>query len=506
MKRLSSLVLAGILMFAFYAPSYANFDKCNCDITPVVYVPGFGDTIYKNLDKEEPASIFPPETDAILEAVPDLLVAVLGGLLVGNDDVFGKYASKAVNKMLGSLACNPDGTAPENTGADSNEISDDTHKMPAFAPEDGMDEGYFKFHYDWRLSPIYNAELLNEYINDVKELTGHDEIILVCHSQGNTIMTSYLHLYGSKGIEKLVCLSPAFQGLSLIGSLFKKEISVSHKGDELEEYLKGIMGFEDAQSQLIVSVISLINSYGLIDFALNYLQGILDTQLDRVFDECLIEVFGTMPGLWAFVPAEDYEEAKAAMFGDSDEYAKVIEKADYYYENVQKETVNLLKKAKKSGTDIVISTGYNISTIPVSAAEASHGDYLIDTKYMSLGATCSAITGTLGDNYTQAKTACRHNHISPENTIDASTCAFPEYTWFVSGNGHNDFGDDYCEFIEWAIRYNGQPTVHSSADYPQFMAESQGDISPAKEPAPADSRSDEEIIFTAATELIKESI
>ncbi|MBE6770682.1 MAG: alpha/beta hydrolase [Ruminococcaceae bacterium] len=505
MKKIFSIILAGILMFSFYAPSYANFDKCNCEMTPVVYVPGFGDTIYKDLDKEEPVKLFPPETDAILDAVPDLLVAVLGGLMVGNDDVFGTYASKAVNSMLSGMACNSDGTAPENTGADSNEISDDTHKLPAFTPESGMDEGYYKFHYDWRLSPVYNAELLDEYIKEVKNLTGHDEIVLVCHSQGNTIMTSYLHLYGSNGIEKLVCLSPAFQGLSLVGSLFKKEISISNKGDALEEYLKGIMGFEDAQSQLIVSVVSLINSYGIVDFALNYLQGILDTQLDKVFDECLINVFGTMPGLWSFVPAEDYEDAKTAMFGNNEEYAELIEKTDYYYENIQKETVNLLKKAKKNGTDIVIAAGYNISTIPVSFGEASHGDYLIDTKYMSLGATCSSITGTLGENYKQSNTACRHNHISPENTIDASTCAFPEYTWFVSGNGHSDFGDDYCEFIEWAIRYNGQPTVRSNTDYPQFMAESQGNIAPAEKPAPADTRSDEEIIVTAAIELIKGS-
>ncbi len=505
-KRCLSLILTVILIFTFCVPGFASSKKCRCSMTPVVYIVGFGDAIYKDLDTDEPVSVFPPEGDAIAKAIPELLVAV-SSLLVGNNDGFGKYASKAVNKMLGGLACNPDGTAPENTGIDPMGKLTDNHKLPAFAPEDGMDEGYFRFRYDWRLSPVDNAKLLRKYISEVKKITGHNEIILAAHSQGNTIMTTYLQLYGSKEIEKIICLSPAYQGLSLIGSLFKREISISHKGDALEEYLRGIMGFESAQSQLIVSVISLINSYGIIDFALNYLQGVLDDELDKVFDECLIDIFGTMPGLWAFVPPEDYEDAKKAMFGNNiGQYSEIIKKTDYYYEKVQTKTVNILKKAKSNGTDIVIAAGYNISTIPVTASQATHGDYLIDTANMTLGATCSSITGTLGDGYKQAKKSCGHNHISPEKTIDASTCAFPEYTWFFSGNGHNDFGDDYCRFIEWAIRYNGQPTVRSSKNYPQFMAESEGDIAPATANKVIDDRRDEDIIVTSAFTLIKESI
>lgn len=506
MKKALSLTLTLILMFTFCAPAFAG-NSCNCDMTPVVYIPGFGDPIYKDLDKEEPVSVFPPESDAITSAVPDLLKAVLGGLLIGNEENFGTYAMKAAEAMLGDAACNPDGTAPENTGIEPVEpLVYDTHKLPAFAVEGDMDEGYFKFYYDWRLSPIDNAKLLRDYINEVKTLTGHREIVLACHSQGNTIMATYLQLYGSKGLEKIICLSPAYQGLSLIGSLFTKEVSISHKGDALEEYLKGIIGFEDAQSQLIVSVVSLINSYGIIDFALNYLQEVLDDQLDRVFDECLVDILGTMPGIWTFVPAEDYEEAKAAMFGDDEKYTELIEKTDYYHDNVQTKVDSLLKKAKANGTDIVISAGYNISAIPVTVSAASQSDFLIDTEYMSLGATCAPITQTLGEDYTQAKTRCGHNHVSPENVIDASTCVFPEYTWFISGNGHNDFDDAYCEFIEWAIRYDGQPTVRSDKLYPQFMKITDDGLFPADGEITVETRSDEEIIITSAAALVKESI
>lgn len=502
MKKVISILLAAVIVFSVCVPAFANDDKCDCGMTPVVYVIGFGDALYKNIDTGNRESLFPPETDVILKSVPDLLAAVCC-LLVGYNDGFGTFVSKGANIMLEELACNPDGTAKAGTGVKPMDPIVDTHQLPAFAPEDGMDEGYFKFHYDWRISPIDNAKLLDEYISQVKDVTGHDEIVLAAHSQGNTIVMTYIEIYGTDGIEKLVCLSPAYQGLSLVGSLFTKEVNVANKGNDLVEFLKGIMGFKDSQSKLIVSLVSIINSYGIIDAILNALQNTLDSELDKVFDECLIDVFGTMPGLWAFVPAEKYEDAKATMFGDDEKYAEIIEKTDYYYENVQTKTVELLTEAKENGTDIIIAAGYNISTIPVTCDDAVHGDLLIDTKYMTLGATCAEIADTLGDGYTQAETSCGHNHVSPENIIDASTCAFPEYTWFIKGNGHSDFEEDYCEFIEWAIRYDGQPTVRTEEKYPQFM-EKDG-LAPVSPETETDSRSDEEIFFSSIVGLIQES-
>lgn len=476
MKKLLSVFLALSMIFTLCAPAFSFSDECDCGMTPVVYVVGFGDPIYSDVENE--ISAFPPDGSAIVSALPSLLTAVFAGLLIGNNDVFGKYAAKAANEILGDLALNSDGTAPENTGIEEQyPLFIDTHRVPAFGENDyEMSGGYFKFHYDWRLSPLYNAELLNDYIEEVKELTSHSKIVLAAHSQGNTIVTSYLHLYGSESIEKLVHLSPAYQGLSLIGSLYTREIDVDGKGEALGIFLEGIMGEDNG----VVSLVSFLNKIGFLNGILGWLQGVLDSQLDIVFEESLIDIFGTMPGLWAFVPAEDYEQAKEMMFGDNEKYDAVAELTDYYYENVQTKTVDILKKAQADGVEIIIFSGYNISTIPITSYEASHGDLLIDTKYMTLGATCSNINSTLGDGYVQAKTDCGHNHISPENYIDASTCAFPEYTWFIKGNGHNDFGDEYSELIEWAIRYDGQPTVHSDEAYPQFVEVTESGIAAVK--------------------------
>ena len=505
MKRIISIILAAVLMLSFCAPAFAA-KSCRCGHTPVIYIPGFGEPIYNGLDSEEPVSVFPPSGEAIAAAVPDLLVAVTGGLLAGNDRIFGTFAIKGANKMLGAAACNSDGNAPENSGVEFDGIEEDLHKIAHTLTDEDIDDKYFTFLYDWRISPVDNAKLLRNFVNEVKSATGHSKVSFTCHSQGNTVLTSYLALYGSKNIDKIVCLSPAYQGLSLVGALFTKKISLSGKGDAFEEYLKGIMGYEDAKSQLICSVVSLINSYGLVDFALNYVQGMLDSQLDRVFDESLIDIFATMPGLWSFVPAEDYEDAKEAMLKGDEKYAGLVEKIDYYHYNVQTKTEKLLKQARSNGAAVIIASGYNISSIPVTLTAAEQSDYLIDTKYTSLGATCAPITKTLGENYRQAKRSCGHNHLSPDGIIDASTCSFPEYTWFFRDNGHNDFSDDYLEFVNWALNYRGQPTVRSAKSYPQFMTvTADGALEPASREIPVETRSDEEVIFTSAIAVIKES-
>lgn len=505
MKRLMSVILAAGLIFSLCTPAFAT-KSCNCGYTPVIYIPGFGEPIYNELNSPEPVSVFPPSDDAIAKSVPDLLMAVMGGLLVGNDRVFGKYAIKGAEKMLGPAALNPDGTAAENSGVDFDGVEEDLHKIAHTLTDEDIDDKYFTFLYDWRLSPIDNAKLLKNFVNDVKSTTGHKKISFVCHSQGNTVLMSYLALYGGKNIDKIICLSPAYKGLSLVGALFTEKISISNKGDALETYLKGIMGYEDAKSQLIGAVVSLINDYGIVDFVLNYVQKVLDSQLDKIFDECLIDIFGTMPGLWSFVPDEYYDEAKETMLKGNNKYSGLVEKTDYYHDNVQTKAEKILRQAKADGAKIIISAGYNISSIPVTFEPADQSDFLIDTKYMTLGAICAPINGNLGENYKQANRKCGHNHLSPDGIIDASTCAFPEYTWFIRNSGHADFGNEYLEFINWALNYSGQPTVRSNELYPQFMMLTGGDeLNAASKDLPTETRCDEVIIITSIFNLIKES-
>lgn len=506
MKKAVSIILVLSILFSLCITSSAASKSCGCGLTPVVHVPGFGEPIYKNPNTEDNYTVFPPEGDAITNSVPDLVTAVLFGLLTGNFEIFGKYAAKGANIMLGEAACDKNGDPLYDTGVETDEFLVDKHKNTVYVSEDSDDNGYFLYLYDWRLDPIDNAKGLKKFVDEVKKLTGHKNVILSAHSQGNTIVTSYLHLYGNSGIEKILCLSPAYRGLSLVGSLFTQDVYVQGKGDALADYLNGIMGYENVKSELITAVIKEINEVGTVDGILYYLQKVLDEQLDRVFTESLTDIIGTMPGIWAFVPDEYYEDAKETVFKGNTEYKKLIERIDYYHYNVQAKTESILKTAKASGTSVIITAGYNISSIPVTGIDESHSDFLIDTEYMSLGATCAPFGKTFDNNYRQKKNTCGHNHLSADGMIDASTCAFPEYTWFIKNNGHAAFEPGYCGFLEWAVRYKGQPTVNSNPDYPQFIRNNGDTVVPVEKAEIKDYRSNEKIIFSSIIALIKESI
>lgn len=508
MKKIISIILSVVLIFSLSAPAFAADEKCNCGILPVVYVPGFGEAIYRNPGTEEEVSVFPPEEEAIKAAVPDILKAA-GAVLIGNYDGFGTYAIAAADKLLSEAGCNPDGTSKENVGIDPCTLPGiDRHKTAvyAFDAKDVDEKSEFKYTYDWRLDPVDNAKGLYDYIAQVKEFTGHDEIVLASHSQGNTVVASYLHLYGSDGIEKIVFLSPAYQGLSLVGALLSRTCTVTDKEDAVAEFIMGIMGYEDVTAQLVGAIVSVLNDCGVTGLLLDFVQKILDEQLDRVFDDYLIDVMGTMPGVWSFVPDEYYEDAKKATFRCLDKYNELEKKTDYYHYNVQCKVTELIDEAKANGTAIVSAFGYDISSIPVTHGKENHSDFLIDTKYMSLGATVAHMGKTLGENYEQKNTSCGHNHVSADNIIDASTGAYPEHTWYIKGNPHNEFSAPYREFITWMILFDGQPTVHSNEAYPQFMEIKDDELIPVDGPREEDGRNHIRIIIESIIFLVKDAI
>ncbi len=477
MKKTVSLLLALVIAFSACSVAFAaDTDTCDCGYTPIVYVPGFGAGIYVNPESDNREAAFPPAASDIIKAVPDLLLAVIA-VTMGNEALFGKMAVNAFDKLIGKIACDDSGKPVYNTSIKPFEYPEnDIHQNVTDDPTDRS----FDFEYDWRISPIDNAADLKNFIEYVKELTGHSEVSIMCHSQGNTVVASYLELYGNEGIEKIAFLSPAFQGISILGSLYRKEADISNKSDELLVFLKTVMG-KSTGTDIVSTLVSVLNITGFTDSLLNFLQKYLTSQFDLIYEEGLKPAFGNLAGTWSFVPDEYFDDAVKEMFAGRED-APILEKIRYYHDNVQLELDEILQNAMDNGTDIIICAGYGVSSIPVSLTPTVHSDFLIDTEYMSIGATCAPLCKTLGNGYTQA-VDCGHDHISPDMMIDASTCAFPEYTWFFSGLMHSDFPDGYNKFINTFLISEERITVMSYEEYPQFMTlDENGELIPVSEP------------------------
>lgn len=202
----------------------------------------------------------------------------------------------------------------------------------------------------------------------------------------------------------------------------------------------------------------------IVDMLLCLVNNILEEDLDALYDECLTEIITTMPGVWSFVPDEYYENAKKALYSDTgDKYSALTKLTDNYHYNVQVGLGDRLKAEQKNGLAVCVSMGYAIAPIPVYDNCVDQTDMLIDTKFGSLGATCAPIGETL-------KADSTNKYLSSDLLVDASTCAFPDSTWFVRYQDHNDFCDAYNDFVYYLLTADGQPTVTSNAAFPQFMA------------------------------------
>ena len=285
------------------------------------------------------------------------------------------------------------------------------------------------------------------------------------------------------------------------------KVSVRGKSDALELYLQGVFGYSPS-GQLGSAIISLLNDYGVLPVIIERVQDLLDDQFERVYNEELLKAMGTWPGVWSFVPDEYYAAAKEYTFKNESKYSELIKRIDNYHYNVQNKLEKIIDSCASRGMQFSITNGYGISTIPVVPEKENQTDLLIDTKYMSIGATCADAGETLGESYKQKKYCGGADYVSPDLLIDASTCKYPDKTFFFRGQLHSQFDAGYTEFITKLLLSKKQPNVKSMTKlgYSQFMYNDEdGNLVNITEPVPVETRSDERIIFDSLRTMIKSS-
>ena len=476
MKKLLSFLLTVCLLFGILSVDVFA-DAGNYNGAPLIVISGFGTVpLYLNADTSDAERVFFPSAKRILKNAVQLMPPYFRLKRDGNYDRFADKMDPLVFDIFSQSAMDASGNPLQNVSVRTFPLTAD-HYMDFFKkqPKDeqalvrgaidvlGAENTYF-FSYDWRLDPLEHADSLQDYIRNVQSQSGKQKVILAACSMGGVVAMAYLSKYGTRDVQTLILDNTAFQGITMVGEMFCKDYAVD-KDLTIEYALQFTQMPEQLKSFIRTAVSRSRAADRLVDFA----GTLLDKTKDQTSAEVLYPLFANMPGMWSFVNAQDYERAKQTAL-DSHKNSELIRKIDAYHYGVQARAKQILQKAVNQGCRIAITANYGKYAIPLTKSMRVCDDYLIDTALASGGAVCADVQQTLPENYVQ-KCDRKHNHISPDRVIDASTCMFPELTWFVRDMGHLDYPyrSEGMDFLMWLIRMDTQYTIRTSARYPQFM-------------------------------------
>ncbi len=476
-RKAFSVLLSILMAFSMAAVGFAKEE-----ITPVIVVSGMNS--FPLTSGETGEVVWPIQSDNIVSAVKESALPAVAMILPGDrQNYFGEIIDNVYSNVFEKVACDENGESvydvditffSESLDKYPNEFVDSTVSEGGIARslmrEIGRENVYY-FNYDWRLSPMKHADELNKLIEKAKADKGASKVTLIPCSMGGTVTNAYLYKYGSDSIKKIIYTMSAIQGLSSVGEMFSRRIDF--KVDTLMNYLFS-MQKDDLKMQVIMALVNTLveTTPCVTKLADKLTEEILAQTNDRVYNELMIKSMGKFAGWWALVPDEYYNNAKEIFFEGNipESFEKII---DSYHYNVQRNAKELMGSAADNGAEIYILASYGYVGAPYTNQAMTQTDCLIETHYQSGRALTAPYGETFGKDYIAKGSQCSdlsHNHVSADGIIDASTCFFPEHTWFIKYNKHVGvpYGTDCEKLMLYLALSDDYVTVRSNEKYPQF--------------------------------------
>lgn len=484
MKKLISILLVFSLVFSSMA-LIANAEEVktecqgNCDICPSIVVPGIGQSNVWILDENgdylldedgERVSAFPAYFD-ITSIITKVIAPALLTLVMQKDIGLSSALCNVVRDAFAVNACDETG---KNTGnfevekylysvAECSEYEKkqiyNNVPLQAYADQVGEDHLYY-FAYNSFGNNIDIVNELYDYIQMVKEETGHDKVNIVPISMGGSIANGLFDYHPDvmDDIQKVVYIVPALNGSTIVGDLYTKNFTFFDTEFLYNGFLESLMDEEDAR---MIEVIARILPDEVLDGALHNVAN------------CLVEeVAANITALWGLCPKEYYPEASKALLADKPEIKKQTDKFYQAQLNSNKNIQTLIDK----GAEVFNIVDYDVPLYQIGGSwNDDNGDGVIHLSSTSMGAKSAIVGETLGKDYKQANTSknCSdptHNHISPDNVVDASVGLLPDTTFYFDGQNHEKTARNDI-IISLATRILATDDIHdvySTPDYPQF--------------------------------------
>ena len=499
-KKSLSLLLVLIMVMSLAVPAFAKptewISQSLSDI-PVIRISGDGEKLvdengnkvfhYKDFasilgddDEEE------EEDSALLTSIANILIPFLvDGLLNDNWDPYYKNLQAEISELFENSLLDKNGNAQFGTGLRQERIDKmnrTRHNDQAWRNPDRTIKYYvhdrYWFYYDWRLDPIETAAELKSFIDDILDSTGCEEVGIVASCLGTNVVTAYLAVYPEHAAGSIRGI--AYDG-SVVGGAEMLSEAISGKFNvdaaAINRTLKdcAAIGMFDIDG-FINTTIEMLDRTGVLDSVIGKTKEWIYYKLvEGVTSALALSTFYTWPNYWACVSPEDYETAKNYVFGPEGsekrtEYAGLIAKLDNYDTVVRQRIPEILTNAVSSGVNFGVISKYGFQTLPICETNYLVSDQFASVGRSSFGATTGTIYNDLADDYIASRVEKGFGrYISPDKQIDASTCLFPNQTWFIKGSSHSNWSDWELRHLYDIASSKEQLTIDNSTWPSQFV-------------------------------------
>ncbi len=472
MKKLLSVFLCVVMIFALATPAFAANEKI-----VTIYIPGRGTAPL--VDKD--GNLLDDQRDIdrmgyLKEQIGPVLEELPGAMLTGDYSDYIDAFENAFAPIYEDALLDKNGEASDGSHINWNYATAKINKVtyqgiPAYL-----------FYYDWRLSPVEIADQLDVYIGRVMKASGATKVNIYSRCYGVNVAMAYVTKslngeYGDFVVNHMVHDTSGLGGYLLVAGLLSGDIVFD--ADKIDRfvtyYLNGSELFDDPTLETFaVALVSILNTAKVLGFGIDVVDRIVkDVCPELISRLALCSTYGRTLCYWALM-GERYEKAIDTVFYTDElkaEYAGLIEKADEYYELLIKDNVykDVLLKLDKKGVKTAVFAKYGLISFPLFEESEITGDVrgtVIDASY---GATAMEYGKTFSDEYVlQAKLNGTEKYISPDLQVDASTCLFPDTTWFIKNIEHDNFTERITKLGQEFFDSDGKLTVFTSS-LPQYV-------------------------------------
>ncbi len=489
MKRILSCILTIVIILGSVIPAFSWVDANESrSQIPVIRISGDGEALYdpdgnKIFHYKDVADLIKGDgengsdnSELYKSMAENLLPALTKGLLLNSwDDLYAALETE-ISKIFANSLLDENGNVTNASGL-SQKRKDEMQNKRTYSQKGS--KGYFAwedywFHYDWRLDPMETADEFHTFVQDIKRTTGCEKVGIAATCLGTNIVMAYIAKYGAKDIQGIGIDGSVVSGAEILSDVICAKFDVDPPA--LMRVLRDVEGLGMfSLNDFLSATIDMLVQTGLMESVISTTENIFyDRLVEGVTSALALSTFYTWPNYWACVTPEDYESAKFYVFGEEGsekraKYAGLIEKLDRYDREVRQKVPELLQKVKADGANLGIISKYGFQMIPITSTSDAISDQFASVTRSSFGATASDVYSTLSDEYIAQRTAeGKGKYISPDKQIDASTCLYPENTWFIKGSSHSDWTCYEVKIMFEVASANRQLTINDYS-YSQFM-------------------------------------